>query len=64
LRARTGAPVAVPLHWHEVDASLVPAAFNLRTIEPRLAPGGDPWACYRTTRQTLTGEMPRQLQRA
>jgi bifunctional non-homologous end joining protein LigD len=64
VRARTGATVAVPLYWNEVNASLQPAAFDLRTVEARVARGGDPWAAYRTHRQTITVEMQRQLDRA
>jgi bifunctional non-homologous end joining protein LigD len=64
LRARERATVAVPLWWNEVTASLAPGEFTLRTIDTRLARGGDPWAGCRTTRQTITVEMLRQLQRA
>jgi len=64
LRARPGAPVAVPLYWNEVNDRLDPARFTLRAIESRVEGGGDPWAGYRTTRQTITVEMQRQLARA
>lgn len=64
LRARAGATVAVPLYWNEVNEALDPAAFTLRTIESRVEGAGDPWAGYRTARQTLTVEMQRQLARA
>lgn len=64
VRARTGATVAVPLYWKEVNDLLRPDAFNVRTVESRVARGDDPWAGYRTTRQTITVEMQRQLRRA
>jgi bifunctional non-homologous end joining protein LigD len=46
VRARPGAPVAVPLHWEELTGDLEPGQFTLRTIRGWLErPGrGDPWA--------------------
>ncbi|MGA3154553.1 MAG: non-homologous end-joining DNA ligase [Streptosporangiaceae bacterium] len=48
VRARPGAPVAMPLHWDEVrDSGLEPGRFTLRAAAARLASGGqgaDPWA--------------------
>jgi len=48
VRARPGAPVAVPLHWDEVtDPRLSPRGVTIRTIASRLdqlARSGDPWA--------------------
>ena len=61
VRARPGAPVAVPLHWDEVaDARLTPARFTLRSVPGRLSElgrSGDPWSGlgrrrYRLTRAT------------
>jgi bifunctional non-homologous end joining protein LigD len=58
VRARPGAPVAVPLHWEEVaDAALAPRQFTLRTIRRRLAEmdgATDPWAGLARRRQTLS----------
>ena len=59
VRARPGAPVAVPLHWDEVaDSRLAPGRFTLRTVPGRLSElgsSGDPWSGlgrrrYRVTR--------------
>jgi bifunctional non-homologous end joining protein LigD len=45
VRARPGAPVAMPLHWEEVeDPGLSPDRFTLRTVAARLADTADPWA--------------------
>jgi bifunctional non-homologous end joining protein LigD len=44
VRARSGAPVATPLSWPEVErATLDPGRFTLSTIRSRLDQGGDPW---------------------
>lgn len=44
-RARTGAPVATPLRWHELSSSrLGPRRWTVRTINRRLGQTGDPWA--------------------
>jgi bifunctional non-homologous end joining protein LigD len=45
IRPKDGAPVAVPLDWHELD-SVAPDAFNVRTIRDRLARVADPWAGF------------------
>jgi len=53
LRAVEGAPASTPLHWDEVDTSLVPGDFNLRTLEKRLARTGDLFAKALQTPQRL-----------
>jgi bifunctional non-homologous end joining protein LigD len=42
IRARPGAPVAVPLDWGELDATR-PDAWTIRTLLDRLARVPDPW---------------------
>jgi bifunctional non-homologous end joining protein LigD len=58
VRARPGAPVAVPLHWDEVaDRGLEPGQFTLRTVRRRLGEldqAGDPWAGLTKRRYSLT----------
>ncbi|HVE80973.1 MAG TPA: DNA ligase D [Candidatus Dormibacteraeota bacterium] len=43
LRPRDGAPVATPLEWSEVTDKLDVSAFNIKTIQKRLAKKGDLW---------------------
>jgi bifunctional non-homologous end joining protein LigD len=58
VRARPGAPVAVPLHWDEVAGSgLEPGRFTLRTVRRRLSEldqAGGPWAGLTKRRYSLT----------
>jgi bifunctional non-homologous end joining protein LigD len=65
VRARPGAPVAVPLHWDEVaDPKLTARAVTIRTIAARLdqlASSGDPWAGMARHRYGLA--RPRRLLR-
>ncbi len=43
VRARPGAPVATPISWDEVGR-IAPDQHTIRTVERRLARGGDRWA--------------------
>ena len=45
VRAKPGAPVAVPIDWSELDEpGLTSRRYNIRDIPARLARRGDPWA--------------------
>lgn len=60
VRARSGAPVAAPLRWEEVeDGGLSPRQFALRTMAGRLERSGDPWADMARHRQGLAGPRRR-----
>jgi DNA ligase D len=53
-RARPGAPVALPLAWEELDVSLDPGRFNLRTVPKLIEKQAlDPWATIGDVRQRL-----------
>lgn len=44
VRARHGAPVAMPIHWDELgDRGLKPDRWSIRTAPKRLRDEGDPW---------------------
>ena len=60
LRARTGAPIATPLHWDELTRGLDPAEFNLKTAS-RLRTRTDPWLGYFDLAQSITRDMRRWL---
>jgi bifunctional non-homologous end joining protein LigD len=54
VRARAGAPVAVPLRWEElVDAATRPDRWTLHAVRDRIAHDGDPWAAIRSHARTL-----------
>ena len=54
LRARPGAPVAVPLRWSELRALKGGDAFTIRNVPARLKRmRSDPWAGYDSARQDL-----------
>ncbi|HEX7041034.1 MAG TPA: non-homologous end-joining DNA ligase [Trueperaceae bacterium] len=47
VRARPGAPVAVPLRWDELPGLDASSAYDVRRVRRRLAAlGGDPWQGY------------------
>ncbi len=58
LRARTGATVAMPVAWDEVDAALDPLAFTIATVPALEAARPDPWAGIDEVRQRLPAQKP------
>lgn len=54
VRASPGAPVAVPLHWDEVEeAGLRPDAFSLQAAIERATAAPDPWRGWRRRARSL-----------
>ena len=54
LRARKGAPVAMPIRWEELGRVKGPAVFDLRTVLKRAKTlKQDPWHDYASTKQSL-----------
>jgi bifunctional non-homologous end joining protein LigD len=54
VRARDGAPVAVPVRWEELDdPRLKPDQFTIRNIFDRLESAGDPWEGMQKRTQKL-----------
>ena len=54
LRARAGAPVAMPLRWDELGRTRSAAAFDLKSAQRRAQRlRADPWAGFTTLRQKL-----------
>jgi bifunctional non-homologous end joining protein LigD len=63
-RARSAAPVSVPLAWNELSATRHPDRFTMRTVPARLARlRRDPWAPYWKTRQRIRAGAVRALER-
>ena len=55
VRARAGAPVAMPVAWDELGADVRFDHFNVRSVERHLARRKhDPWHDFATTRQSIT----------
>jgi bifunctional non-homologous end joining protein LigD len=63
VRARAGAPVAVPLRWEELlNPATRPDRWTLPTVPSRIAHDGDPWAEIQSPARTLPGPR-RRLQK-
>jgi bifunctional non-homologous end joining protein LigD len=57
-RSRPGAPVAVPVRWDELDATLLPDRYNVHNLHRRLrALQRDPWEDFEQARTPLTAKM-------
>ncbi len=64
MRARDGAPVAVPITWEELAEGVDPASFTTQTVPQRLAQlDEDPWKDLPTTKQAITAAMWKALGR-
>ena len=54
VRAREFAPVSMPIAWADLESSLDPARFNVKTLKAYLARRrADPWRDYWRSRQRL-----------
>jgi bifunctional non-homologous end joining protein LigD len=61
-RARTGAPVAVPLRWSEVGAGLQPDGYRVDNLDQRLSRlRSDPWKGYAELKQRLRASALRAI---
>ncbi len=55
-RARSGAPVSMPLAWDELGPEIGPAHFTVANAPERLAGSADPWADFRAAAEPLPGD--------
>ena len=61
-RARSGAPVSVPITWDELSGRIPSDHFNISNLPARLSRlKKDPWATIGNTNQTITAAMLRKL---
>jgi bifunctional non-homologous end joining protein LigD len=64
-RARSGAPVATPISWDELDRGVRPDELDVPGLRERIGPGfRDPWKDYLSARPSITARMRRALDEA
>jgi bifunctional non-homologous end joining protein LigD len=62
VRARSGAPVAMPIAWDELSQDVRFDHFNVRNVVQRMKDDAQgPWAEIATVRQTITRMMARRI---
>ncbi len=61
LRARPGAPVAVPLRWEELRSNMRFDSFHPEDVIKRLRTGRNPWEGFYKTKQRITATMKKRL---
>jgi bifunctional non-homologous end joining protein LigD len=61
VRARAGAPVAMPLPWSEITRDLAPERFTLRTVLALMTKKSDPWREMAKVRQHITKDARRAV---
>ncbi|MFZ0612752.1 MAG: DNA ligase D [Desulfobacterales bacterium] len=62
-RARSGAPVSVPLSWQELSEQVKPDAYTVENLEHRwTVVEKDPWSNFFKIRQSITVAMKNTLQ--
>ena len=61
LRAREGAPVAMPMPWSEITKKLDPRRFTLRTVPALVSKRPDPWRDISKVRQEITERARRAV---
>ncbi len=61
VRARSGAPVAMPIAWSELGADVRGSHFNVRNVPEMLATRDDPWAGFFAVRQSITTALRKRF---
>ena len=61
VRAREGAPVALPMRWDEITPKLDPHRFTLRTVPALVSKRPDPWRDMSKVRQQITEHARRAV---
>jgi bifunctional non-homologous end joining protein LigD len=60
VRARAGAPVAMPLAWEELEGTRAMPIFDVRSARERLALP-DPWSDFESSRRAITAQARRRI---